>query len=306
MIDMSAMLDRLSNWAQFTRQYWSLDLVPHPTVLALMAVLGGFVLAMWGARLLRAVYVVGFMVAGAALGIRIARQLEVDVLIGLVLGGGVAGLVGHLLYRWWVGLTAGVCAALAVALVGAPWTLGQAEAFADALLRQATGEQLFAIPAGSDATQVVASAPADRAWPAVDWSAVVASSQSVDDQTARLPVGVMVETWARTLWQTVPAESKDLGLLAGIAALLGLALGVILPRLTTVIGTSVFGVLAVAAGVASLLAAYVPNVWRFCQSKPGWAYGILGLLLVVSLAFQARRGRLRQVAPAAAAAPAVP
>jgi uncharacterized membrane protein HdeD (DUF308 family) len=130
------------------------------------------------------------------------------------------------------------------------------------------------------------------------------SLQSAEDQTARPSVGVVVETWARTLWQAMPAEFKNLGLLAGIAALLGLALGVVLPRLTTVIGTSVFGVLAVAGGVASLLAAYAPNVWRSCQSEPGWTYGILGLLLVVSLAFQARRGRLRQVAPAAAAVPA--
>ena len=89
-----------------------------------------------------------------------------------------------------------------------------------------------------------------------------------------------------------------------MAGLLALALGVILPRFTTIVGTSVVGVLAIAAAAAYLISAKAPDLWRSIQAQPAWFYGALGLLLVVSLAFQARRGKLRQIAPAATATPA--
>lgn len=302
MIDMPAMFDRLCQWAEFARRYWSWQALPDPTVLGVVAIAGGLVLALWGARLMRAVYVLGFMAAGAAAGIRLAGQFHVDPLIGFVIGAGLAGLIGHLLYRWWVGLTAGLCMSAIVALAGAPWVMGQAEAFADALLQQATGERLFA-----DATVAQlppsASAPAGPVGPGIDWSTVVTGLHPAGDQARPAPL-TCLKAWASRTWAAVPGGLKNLGILVALAGLLGLALGVVLPRFTTIVGTSVVGVAAIAAGAAHLIWRHWPNTWRSIQADSVWFYGAVGLLLVVSLAFQARRGKLRQLASAAPPAPA--
>ena len=302
MIGMPAVFDRLCQWAEFARRYWSWQALPDPTVSAVIAVAVGLVLALWGARLMRAVFVLGLMAAGAWVGIRIARQYEVDPLIGLVIGAGLAGLIGHLLYRWWVGLTAGLCMSAMVVLAGAPWAVGQAEAFADALLQQATGERLFA-NAGVAQLPPSASAPAGAVGPGIDWPTVVTGLHPPGDQARPTPL-TCLKAWTGRIWTMVPGGLKNLGILVVLAGLLGLALGVVLPRLTTIVGTSVIGVAAVAAGATHLIWRHWPNTWRSIQANSLWFYGVVGLLLVVSLAFQARRGKLRHLAPAAPPAPA--
>ena len=301
MIDMPVMFDRLSQWAEFARRYWSWQALPDPTVLAVIAVAGGLVLALWGARLMRAVYVLGFMAAGAAVGIRLAGQFQVDPLIGLVIGAGLAGLIGHLLYRWWIGLTAGLCMSAIVALAGAPWVMGQAEAFADALLQQATGERLFA-DAAAGRLPPPTTAPRGPVGPDFDWPVVVAGLHPAGDQVRPAPL-TCLKAWAGRIWAAVPSGLRNLGILMAMAGLLGLALGVVLPRFTAIVGTSVVGVAAIAAGAVHLISGHWPSAWRSIQADAVWFYGALGLLLIVSLAFQALRGKLRQLAPAAPTAP---
>ncbi|HSW44000.1 MAG TPA: hypothetical protein VLM89_00320 [Phycisphaerae bacterium] len=302
MIDMSVTIERLSNWMEFIRQYWSVQSVPSPAVAAGAALVVGFVLAFWGARLLRACYVIAFIIAGAMVGIDFARDREADPLIGLVIGGGVAGVVGHLLYRWWVGLTAGASAVLIVILVGAPEVAGQAESFADALLRQATGQQLFAGAEAVERSQESpTSNPAGGTAPSVDWSAVAASLQPAEGQT-RPTLSTCARTWGRSVWGAAPPGLRNVSLLAVVAGLLGLALGIFLPRFATILGTSVAGVSALAGGAAFFLSCHAPGTWEFVHARPAGLYVAIGLMLVVSLAFQARRGKLRQLAPATAPA----
>jgi len=285
MVDLQVVIDRTSSWVEFVRQYWSLDWSLNPTWTAGIAVLAGLVLALWGARLLRTVYVLALMAVGAAIGVSLARRLQIDPLIGLVLGAGLLGLIGHLLYRWLVGLTAGVCAALVVAVLAAPWLADRAEAFADDLLAGTAGQRIFADETSADG-------------PTAD-VAEGAMTPVVGPQT-------FVTALASSLWEAKRQELTKLGVLVAAAILLGLGLGVVLPKFTTIIGTSFVGVLALTSGAATLLSRHLPSLWDSVLANTSWFLGGAGLLLLVSLAFQARQGHLREVvsapAPAAEAA----
>ncbi len=304
MIDMSAMLDRLADWARFAESYWSVGPALDSFWTAVLALVVGLILSLWGARLLKAAYVIGFMVAGATVGMGVARTYEVDPLIGFVIGAGVLGLVGHLLYRWWIGLTAALAAAAIVVAVSAPWAPREAEAFADALLQQAGGRQLFAPESQpTSGSPAVVVAPGDLDGRTIDWLTVAAGLKPPEGQARPEPLAVLA-AWVKALWAAVPDELRQAGLLAGVAGLLGLALGVVLPRFTTIVGTSAIGVLAMAGSVAYFLSEKMPGAWQSVQAQPVWFWACVGLILVVSLAFQARRGKLRQIAPVAPVEPA--
>lgn len=281
MIDLQGLIDRISSWGAFGHQYWALEWPLPPVQTAWIAILAGCVLALWGARLLRAIYVLALMVLGASIGIHIARQLEVDPLIGLVLGAGLLGLLGHILYRWLVGLTTGLCMALLVAAIGASWLPDRMEVFADDLLAGAKGQRIFT-------DKVMADGP----------------KADVTERGTTQLVGPQefVIVLAEALWEEKHQELTKLGILMAAAILLGMGLGVVLPRFTTIIGTSVIGVMALTMGVGSLLALYLPSLWNSVLANTAWFLGGIGLLLLVSLAFQARHGRLREVVSASAPA----
>jgi len=196
-----------------------------------------------------------------------------------VLGAGILGLIGHLLYRWLVGLTAGVCAALLVVLLGAPWLVDKAEVFADDLLAGATGQRIFAEQVAA------ASRPTDIA---------------EGDMAPVIGLQAFVTSLASSLWEENQQDFTKLGILVAAAILLGVGLGVVLPKFTTIVGTSCVGILVLAIGVATLLARLWPSVWDSVLANPTWLLGGTGTLLLVSLAFQARHGRVREVASAAA------
>jgi len=291
MIDLEVMLARILSWVEFSRRYWSLEWPLTATFTAALAVTVGLILAFWGARLLRMIYVVGFMAAGAAAGVRFARQVEMDPLIGFVLGAGLVGLLGHLLFRWWVGVTAAVCAVLVVAAVGGPWLADCAEVLADNLWEQATGHKYFAELSAS-------SAPAEEAAERIPASAAWSESGGGDRPT---PIGFLVAL-GKTVWAEHQPYARRLVLGAGAAAVLALALGVLLPRLTMILGTSVIGVLAMVIGGVVLVKESAPSLWQLLQAHLPWVWGAIGVVLLISVTFQARCGRMREVAAAVPAA----
>lgn len=284
MIDLQTVIDRISNWGEFGRQYWSLDWPIDANLTAIIAVLVGMTLAFWGARLLHTAYVLALMGTGAAIGIHLARQWEVDLLIGLVLGAGLLGLLGHLLYRWLVGLTAGLCVALVIAIIGAPWLADSAETFADDLLARANQQRIFTTE------QLMPPSP-------------------TADLAQGIPAPIIgakafVTGLAETLWQERHAESTKLLAIVGVSILLGIALGVVLPRFTTIVGTSSVGVSILTSGAASLLARHLPGAWGSIQANSTWALIGIGLMLLISLLYQTRHGRVREVVVASTAAQA--
>lgn len=276
MIDVQVMIDRVASCASFVRQCYLPDWQPNVTLVAGAAITGGFVAALWGARLLRAFFVVSFMVAGAAIGVHLARRFDIELLVGLVLGAGVMGLIGHLLFRWWVGAGTGLCAALLVVVAGTPWIWSEVESFSDNYLTPGSGIRIAGAAEGAQPTGGQPGGQTAVATPAF-WQA-----------------------FGSHLWSHKYAELRRLMVLAGIAALLGLVLGLVLPRFTTALGTSIIGIGVAVTGGAVLLIRNQRAWWDAVLAKPDWFLGAAGLAVLIAFVFQIRHRRR----PVAVAEPA--
>jgi len=92
-------------------------------------------------------------------------------------------------------------------------------------------------------------------------------------------------------WQQRQGLIQRLGFALGLAWLLGMIAGVVVPRFTTIVGTSLLGALGLGIGVSVLLSLHWPILWSGVVTKTAWFLGALGLFLVVSLSFQIRHGR---------------
>lgn len=281
MFDLPAVLDQLSRWGAFIREYRLVDLGSHPVAAAVGAVAAGLLLCLWGARILRTVYILAFMSVGAGLGIQLARQVEVDVLIGLVLGAGVLALVGHLLFRLWVGVTMGLVASAAVLALGAPWIGDEAQRYADRLLELATGDRVFAAAVEAAVEAELERGPVLPSTAEERFSLYEAASQ----------LGSFL--WAERheeLWRVV--------FLAVIAGLLGLALGVVWPRLVMILGTSAVGAILVTGGVLTLAVRLWPAAWDWMESRPSGVPIAVGVVLVLAMLRQGLRRSALAVTPA--------
>lgn len=270
MAEYQSIVDLLSKGAEYCRYHVPLEQWPHLTWVALGAAVAGMVLALWGARLLRLLYVGAFMGAGAAIGIHAARALQIDLLIGLVLGAGLAGVVGHLFYRWWVGVTAGMCALLLAALISGGRMLPELEAAVrtldDQRLGMSTGQyDLAGAPAGQE-------------------SRIAAVH------------GYLAET-ADHLWNTRRAAVYRAAFVLALAWLAGLGVGLTLPRFTTIVGTSVIGVVGLVGGLGLLLWRHCPGLWVIVTDQGVWFLAGVGVFLVGTLCYQARQGRIVPAAP---------
>jgi len=262
----------LSQVFEFFKNHVPVDQWPYLTYAALTAAVVGLILSLWGARILRLVYVILFMIAGAACGIHVADRTQVDLLIGLVLGAGLLGLIGHLLYRWWVGITAAVCAMLFVALISGPTVIPtELQYFQDQRLGVSAEEYVLPNASSDSAVQV--------------------------DMLSQYLSEIYDYFWNQRRKMVV-----KMGLILGIAGFLGLSIGLVLPRFTTIVGTCLLGVLGLAVGAGILISAYLPGVWAFMIVKSTWFIGAASLYLLGALLFQARSRRLNpmpvQAAPA--------
>jgi hypothetical protein len=266
MLNLQAVADLIGQGAELYRHYVPPDRVPYPNLMAIGVAGVGILLAFWGARLLRTIYILGFMVVGAAEGFRIGSNLGIDTLIGLTFGAGIAGLIGYVLFRWWVGVTAGTVAALVVLALVSPQLVPLNEKYQD-----------FGLGVGSDVYRT-------------------GNGQDAQDFKEYL-VG-----FSQYLWTQHKDFAGRFAVGAGLAWLLGVILGLVLPRFTTILGTSLFGVLMAAGGGGVLLYRNWPEAWSAVSSHPDWYLVGLGAFLIVSAWRQTRSGRM----PAAAPAPAPP
>ncbi|UCD27972.1 MAG: hypothetical protein JSV03_12840 [Planctomycetota bacterium] len=251
----------------FVRNHLPLEQWPYITHAALAAMMMGLIMSLWGARLLRFVYVLGFMVSGAAVGVELSRAVQVDLLIGLVLGTGLAGLAGYLLYRCWVGLTTAAIAMLFVLLIIGPDVFPtEIQSFQDERLGVSTEE--YSLP-------------------------------SATDQPGQ--VGSVKGYWGEVksyLWDTKRDLVYRMLAVLSVAGLAGLGIGLILPRFTTIVGTSLLGVLGLVVGIGIFVSMHLPGVWTFIEAKSAWFLGAVVLYLMGALLFQARNQR---ITPAVAA-----
>lgn len=233
---------------------------------AAVALVMGFILALWGGRVLRVVFVFVFLAVGAVMGKRLAGSIQVDLLIGLVIGAGLAGAIGYWVYRWCLGLTLATVAALIVALTfSAPRLLSERETFEDFRLGVGSGQYTTS------------------ATPLYSWTAVRSYF------------------WEQPQGRDVVFRS--LGPVA-LTGLLGFVVSILAPGFAARLATAVLGTAFLAGGAAALIVMKWPDVWARIQAHQGWAVGVLLFFLLFSFLYQTThpaRPAAQIPAPAAAA-----
>lgn len=269
MMGVEAITDLISRGADFYRHYVPPEWNAYPNVAAAGALIVGIALAFWGARVLRTIYVLAFLVAGAAGGFLLGRRYQIDPLIGLTFGGGVAALLGYVFFRWWVGMTAGALAVLVVTLVASARLSEVHQEYRDHLAGVGTGGYANVWSAGSES-------PASVAGGLIHYLA-----NDRRDFGARLAVA------------------------SSLAWLLGMAMGMLLTRFTVVVGTSVFGVLLLSAGGGVVMWRHLPNLWGFLAGYPQWCL-VAPLVLLIAAIWSQVRPEPKKAAPAPASPPAPP
>ncbi len=138
MIDWPAIQTLLSTATELVRNHAPAGEWASAVPVAVGAIVAGLTLALWGSRLLRTLYVLGFMALGGVIGKEVAIRQQVDVLIGLVVGAGVLAAVGYALYRWWIGVTTALLATVLAVALSAPKLLEARQSFEDNALGMST------------------------------------------------------------------------------------------------------------------------------------------------------------------------
>ena len=269
MLNVQEFADLVSRAGEFYRHYVPATWVPYPNLVAVGTIAVGILLAFWGARLLRTIYILGFMVIGAAEGLKVGAHLNIDTLVGLTFGAGIAALIGYLLYRWWVGLTTGAVAVLIVLAVAWPRIQALEQDYLDYRGGVGTG----------------------------DFSHLLENEQQTPAEYA---VGLGQYIWTQR-WGDFGGKSA---VAVGLAWLLGTVLGLVLPKFTTVLGTSLVGVGLVGGGLGVLLWRSWPEVWSKVAVHPDWYLVGMGALLIASIWRQTRSGPARASAPPSPQPPA--
>jgi hypothetical protein len=260
MLNVQAVADMVARGAELYRNFVPADWVPYPNLTAIACAAAGFLFAFWGSRLLRTIYILAFLAVGAAEGFKIGSELRIDTLVGLTFGAGIAALIGYLFYRWWVGVTAGAVAVLLVLAVAWPRIRQLDQGYRD--YRSGLGGE-YILRATDEAE-----GPAQ---------------------------------YARGLSAYIWTQQRDfawrLAFAAGLAWLLGVVLGLTLPKFTTVLGTSLVGVLLAAGGLGVLLWRNWPDLWNVVAAHPDWYLVGMGALLIVSAWHQVRTVRVVPAPP---------
>lgn len=271
MVELQVIIDRVVGCLSLGRQYMAPEWNPPVDIVAGILLIASLLSILWGARLLRMIYILTFIVSGASLGVWLAKRFDVELLIGLVLGAGVLGVLGHLLYRWWIGMTAGICAATVVIAMGLPWIWDYTEQFSDHYMGSARGLRFAGC--ASRAGQTDSNTPgAGQNWLA--------------------PPGFW-DAYRKQLWEQRQMELQRVAILAAIAAGLGLIMGLILTRFTTLLGTALIGTLIAAISAGFLLLRYRPDWWASFTPHSQWSWIVIGGLTLSGMAFQWRYRRSR-------------
>ncbi|HOB75427.1 MAG TPA: hypothetical protein PKG54_12990 [Phycisphaerae bacterium] len=254
--------DWIARGADLYRHFFPDDWIRYPNLTAIGVGAAGILLAFWGARLLKTIYILTFMVVGAVVGFRVGTDLKIDTLVGLTFGAGIAAFIGYLFFRWWVGVTTGFVAVLLVLAVAWPRFAAMDQGFRD--YRQGVGTDNYA-----------------------------SALQDMD-----LTPSQYVGAFSAYVWTQQREYAHRFMIAAGLAWLLGVVMGLLMPKFTTVMGTSVLGVLLTSAGVGVLLYRNWPEVWSQFAAHPDWCLIGMAVLLIVA--------SWRQVRPVPVKTPAVP
>ncbi|HUU81939.1 MAG TPA: hypothetical protein VM243_00420 [Phycisphaerae bacterium] len=246
-----------------------------PAAVLLLAV--GVVISVLGAKLTRPALTAGFGVCGAMAGGKFACLTGLPVPITVIGAALIAGGVGFLLYRLWIGVGAAIIlAVIALSAFGYVRILPELDTFQ---------------PAGITA--------------AADGAAVAFELPEPEEQAAYLQESP--QEWLHSFWNHVtsrqPSVQTKLATITAGAALLGLLLGAILARPTLILYTSLAGTALVISGLGLLTANLHPELYRSALDHPRLLAGAGIGLLLSSLVLQARLFRRPPAPPPSQPAP---
>ncbi len=247
----------------FLVQHLPTETFANAVPVAILVLIVGIAISVFGAKLARVGITAGFVGLGAWAGYRFGVHAEFPPPVCALLGAGMIGAIGHMTFRLWVGA--------AVAVVLTSLALGS---FSYEKLLPHVSEfertQMVALPASANGS-------ADFAVP------------TPGEQQAYLrqsPRELATQFWDYATLQDVAIEKRAHTI--GLAAIVtGLFLGVVAVRWALVVSTSLLGTLLVASGVGALFAACSPGSYDAFLKHPAVGGMALGLFMLTSLFFQA-------------------
>lgn len=218
--------DQLTQFLDQVQRLWDAHVpagyqVPlYPVAVGMLLV--GIGLSVLGAKLARPGITCGFGALGALAGAALAPELDWPLAVVIILGTAIGAVVGYGLFRLWVGLAAA--------------------AFLTTLTVGVYGGQIV-VPHFIDYEPLHT----------FDGNFALPSASEEDPAECKLST---VKTWARDFWLYVQSREADVNKrilgIGLVAALAGLLLGALLPRLTLIITSSLVGTVLVMSGLAGL------------------------------------------------------
>jgi len=256
---------------RFAEQHVPTEALSASVPTALLLISAGVVLGVLGARLIRPLLAVAFGAAGAFAAGRLACAQGLPVPVLAILGAALAGGLGYLLHRLWVGVGVGMLlAVVALSVFGYHRVLPEVVEY-----------QQVTVVTGVDgvAEFVLPEPPAEGG-----------------------VVGPGPEQWARDFWAHLTRRHSDVNrqvaAIGTAAALLGLLVGTLATRFALIVSTALVGTSLVASGAALLTAEVFPTVYQSALEQPRMLYGAGGGLLLISVVLQAMLNRRPPQQPA--------
>jgi hypothetical protein len=249
---------------------WQAQGVP----IAILTLIGGVALSVFGAKLARVGMTCAFVLGGAALGGFFAKDTGFTPAICVLIGAAAIGVIGHLTFRVWVGvISAAVISSLALGAFAQQRLLPHVAEFDQRYANVSTGDTF----ASTNST--------------VGFSIPSPAQQQAYAQ--RSP-----QEWAQNFWnfvsqkdQRIPTHAKLIGM---VALVTGLLIGLLASRATLILSTAIVGTVLVVGSVVTLLTRSFPGSYESLMQRPGLTGVAVGGFLVTSLILQgilAHKGR---------------
>ncbi len=247
-----------------------------PVAGAFVAVLGGLVTILRGARWARGSYAFGFLLAGGVGGWFLGQANGYEPILSAGIVGVVAAVLGFALFRLWqAALLAGIAMTVAVGFYTVGYLTPEIQAWTEGP------------PADDIVFSLEAAAPA-----------VAAATETVDWRTRLAGVGVE----ARGLWDhlnaNVPNFQATLFSVLGSSGLVGLVFGLLWPRASRALWVATGGTMAVGMGMAGLLQHYSPSTLEWLTANPQAGWVIVGTLWLGAFLYSMMTGKPKKKASA--------
>ena len=240
------------------------ELLTKAVPAAVICLVLGVGLSVFGAKLSRFGLSVAFVMLGAAAGLYFGRELGYPALLCALVGAAMIGAIGHMTFRLWVGVaTAVVFSAFAMGAFSYHRVIPHVAEFQESRESMVTwspveGPRVFAVPSPEEQRAYLAHSPGE---------------------------------WVESLWNHVTLidahaerHGKALALVAFVA---GLCIGVLAVRWMLILTTSLVGTALMTTSVATLIARLMPSSYQSFGENPGVVGIGVGVFLATSLIVQA-------------------